>query len=494
MNAQSDNTVIRFTKPARHTSGAITRVSGLVEARYLIKLLETPDLLQANPREAERGKVTRAICSSIEDDPSTFPYKTKGVLIGASGYQEMERDRWNLTFSGETEGLLDGGHNMLALGLHALKLIFEKQELEDKEIEKNLNKVKDWQSFLAAWGKNGGEFDSVAKEMDFLVPVEVLVPEDPGNEGSVKLFRFELFEICKARNNNRQLTTTTTGNQRGFYNGIKEALPADLVEQVEWRENAGGRIPAADIVALAWIPLNLLLQQKPPILKAKDGKDLPKPISQTAIYSRKGSCVDAFEKLAERILGPAPHKSGSDDSEDFRQPFLDEHVNGAFKILADLPRLHDLLYRLLPDAYNKNDGAFGRIRYVENPQDKTRSGKPKNTKNWKTHYFQEPFPKHRYPTAYITPLLYGLQSLMEIDKSGQVVWSRHLQGSPDDFIERNLQQVVTIYKEVLASPDYDPQKVGKGDLSYSTALAEFKSALREEEYARMKERIGSAKG
>lgn len=489
---ESKNVVIRFRVganqfgPSKHTDGGVTRLSGLVEAKYLVDLLDDDKLLQANPREASRSAVTEGIRDSIESTPKMFPYKTKGILLGASSYRSLERNRYSLTFAGETEGLLDGGHNMLAIGTHFLRLVIVEQG--EEEAEAILKKVRNWQSFLDLWKKYRPVWNSSEIDVDFLVPVEVLVPEDQEDENSVKSFRAELFEICAARNNNRQLSSTTKGNQQGFYEGIKAVFPGELVDEVEWKENSGGRIRVHDIIAMSWIPLTLLLKENDGKIVSKSGKEVavvaPAP---SAVYSRKGACVDSFASLARKVLGNPPRDEDETESEDFRQPFTDDDAHGAFTVLADLPRLHDLLYKLLPDAYNKSRGAFGRIRYVENPDDETKSGRAKNTSTWKTYYFQEPYQDYRYPLAYVMPLLYGLQSLMELDKNGRVVWAV---SSPEQFIERNLRRVVGQYKGVMEELVYDPQKIGKSELSYATALNGFKSARRDEEFEQLKERVG----
>lgn len=60
-----------------------------------------------------------AIIESIVETPDTFPFKTKGVLVGSSNYEKLERNRYELKFENEKiEGILDGGHNMLAIGTH----------------------------------------------------------------------------------------------------------------------------------------------------------------------------------------------------------------------------------------------------------------------------------------------------------------------------------------------------------------------------------------
>ena len=81
----------------------------------MLPLFDAADL-EANPRSAKKGAVTEAIIESIRETPDTFPFKTKGVLVGASDYDALDRKRYELRFENpRNEGILDGGHNMLAI-------------------------------------------------------------------------------------------------------------------------------------------------------------------------------------------------------------------------------------------------------------------------------------------------------------------------------------------------------------------------------------------
>ena len=108
--------VLRFDTFAEQSAGSILRIVGFIRARELLQLFDAADL-EANPRSAKWGSVTDDIVASIEETPEIFVFKTKGVLVGASSYERLERKRFRLSFSNtKIEGILDGGHNMLAIG------------------------------------------------------------------------------------------------------------------------------------------------------------------------------------------------------------------------------------------------------------------------------------------------------------------------------------------------------------------------------------------
>jgi hypothetical protein len=252
-----DNIIVRFEQVAEQAEGPVKRVVGFVRAKNMLQLFDAADL-EANPREAKAGSVTADIIESIRDEPGIFPFKTKGVLVGASNYESLQRNRYELRFENtKTEGILDGGHNMLAIGTHILS-----RALTDDRV---LKRIKRWSELKDQWVENRKAIEALRKSedgedgpLDFLVPLEVLVPADIENEETVDAFNASLLEICAARNNNVELTLETKANKRGFYEYLRNALPKSIADRVEWKANDGGEIKVRDIIALAWIPLSVV--------------------------------------------------------------------------------------------------------------------------------------------------------------------------------------------------------------------------------------------
>ena len=312
-------------------------------------------------------------------------------MIGTGNYVPRERQRYELEFDNPMlEGILDGGHNALALGLRILKCA----GVDDQ----SLNHVKLWSDFKTLWDDNLESMELAVKDasiedLDVLVPVELLVPADSENPASVEAFSAALLDICAARNNNAQLKAETQANQRGYFEALKGLLPKEIEKDVEWKTNDGGRIKAADIVALAWIPLTLLA----PLPKDEDGRQVEAPVAQN-IYRSKGDCVTRFERLMS-----SPDVSVAECG--YRRDLKSDAVRSAFKITADLLDLYDIVYKRLPDAYNRNDGKFGRITAVKkmNPEKSLRKKYAK---------FSHKEVSTAIPEGFIIPLVYGLRSLM----------------------------------------------------------------------------------
>jgi hypothetical protein len=438
--------IIKFEDVAEQVHGPVRRLVGFVRARNMLSLFDAADL-DANPRSAKTGSVTAAITESIERDADMFPFKTKGILIGSSEYQALQRNRFQFSFV-ETaiEGVLDGGHNMLAIGTHILSRVAD---------EKALKKIRVWEDFKSAWITHRGAVGEVRDELDFLVPVEVLVPANTEDDEVIFDFKSSLLEICAARNNNAELALETKANQRGFYEEIKRALPSRVSSRIEWKTNmAGGDVKVRDIIALAWIPLSLIA------LPTK-----VKPPSPQNIYTKKGECAKLFDDLMEDDTVSKP-KGG---------PIHELHntaVGSAIAILGDLPELYDKIYATFPKAYNAW-GDFGRIRVVRifdpaKTGDKT--GKYMRSQP-ETHFTEQPV-KYRYPDGLIMPLVYGLRALMKV-KDGKVVWATDAKV----FLDHHLEEIAGAYKLVLEMSGFDPQKVGKNEISYKIALSEFEKAL-----------------
>lgn len=447
-----DKVIIKFDQAAEQISGPVRRITGFVMAKHLLSLFDAADL-DANPRSAKAGPVTQDIMESIESNPAIFPFKSKGVLLAASDFEPLQRNRFELRFvEPSIEGVLDGGHNMLAIGTSILGHVIDD--------EKELNKIKVWSDLKKSWEALKAEIYEIKDELTFPVPIEILVPADLANEDMVQEFRSLLFEICAARNNNVELTLETKANKKGFYDEIRKALPKRVADRIEWKTNDGGEVKVRDIIALAWIPLSKI--------------DLPLDVKVSAqnIYRNKGECTRAFDDLmsSEKVSRPyngQPHE------------LHNTKVASAFKILGDLPELYDKIYADFPEAYNSSGGHFGRIGIVKMYEPARR--KDKNLRGEKiskyvrtqpyTHFTETPV-RYRYPDGLIMPLVYGLGALMR-SKDGKLEWIV----DPAKFLDKHLFEIADAYKLVLEMSRFDPQKIGKNETSYKIAHNEFEKAL-----------------
>ncbi|WEF32819.1 hypothetical protein [Pseudoduganella chitinolytica] len=444
------NTVIvRFETVAEQTAGPVRRIIGFTRARELFSLIDSADL-EANPRSAKAGPVTESILESITETPDTFVFKTKGILVGASSYEKLQRNRYRLTFENtKIEGILDGGHNTLALGTHILV-----HALGDNAIKR---KVRTWADFKEFWEEHRDEVEDLrarkasdddydSSALDFLIPLEVLVPSNLEDDESTDAFNSSLLSICSARNNNVQLTLETKAGKKGFYEVLRSALPMEIEERVEWKSNDGGDVKVRDLIALSWIPLSKL-----------DLDDMPKILPQN-IYRNKGECAKLFDDFMSR-----DDVSRATDGE-YTRKVHNKQVMSALKLAGMLPTLYDKIYKDFPEAYKANGGKFGNINVVKVAA---------NMRTQPTTYFTERNVDYSYPDGLIMPLVYGLKALIQVEDNGTVAWATE----PMKFLDEHLAVIVRKYRPVLDAFRFDPQKVGKNEGSYDLIYDAFETQL-----------------
>jgi hypothetical protein len=438
--------IIRFEAVDSQTEGSVTRLVGFVRARNLLPLLDAADL-EANPRTAKVGPITADIIESIEKTPELFPFKTKGILIASANCRELERRRYHMTFENpDIEGILDGGHNTLAIGTHILAVAHGDP--------KAVRKIKAWPDFKAAWTADRNKVEALKASakagedgpLDFLVPVEVLIPSKAENPIALEAFTSSLFEIGAARNNNRQLADEAKANKKGLYDELRRHVPAEIGKRVEWKSNDGGEIKVRDLVAFSWVALSAVAL---PV-----GMSAPRPAE---IYSGKGKCSAAFDALME-------HTETSTKTADGTHELHNSVVGSALMVAGQLPVLVDRIYAGFPTAYNRSGGSFGLLRAVTSAKD-LRS-KPKT-----------PFGKedmgYRYPDGFIVPLVFGLKALLETDELGRLKWKT----DPTKFLEQHLDEIVRKYKVLIQAFGGDAQKIGKNEGSYTLAYDAFETEL-----------------
>jgi len=454
MSTPKQNQVIRFDQVDTQTSDCISRRVGFVHCKYLFPLF-TRSILDPNPRRPKTNKVTKDILDSLDSSPELFQFKSKGILIGTSNCEPLQRQRFKLNFdSPKSEGVLDGGHNMLSIGLW---LLYDYME------EKDWKRIKDWDDLIDAWEENYDLIYEDRDEFDFLISVELITPYSQELE-VVESFKSASIEICAARNNNSQLAQEAKANSRGFYDEIKKRMKLKnpkLASRVEWKTNYTESnhkkvVKVRDLVAMSWLPLSVLKNAGgiplPP--KEDDAKEFERDLSKFSpklIYSSKAKVSELFDILWKN---PMIAKKISDG----KYQLHNESIGTAFDILCDLPALYDYLFLNISEAANESGGNFNLIKAI------------KKTDTLTPYTLQKA--KFRMPDGFIMPLFYGLTVLMEF-KAGAVKWKVN----PNDFLDARLPEIMSGYKLAIEGGDKDPQKVAKSDLSYNLAIQQFKFSL-----------------
>ena len=443
---------IKFDELAQQTAGGIRRISGFVRARHFIQIIDSLDL-EANPRSSRIGRVTNAIIDSIETTPLEFPFKTKGVLLGATKFELLDRGRVRAVFQErDKEGILDGGHNTLAIGLHILKLAGVD--------EVRIRRARDWASFRILWEASEKEVkdyrgalssfgtqEPVDDDLSFLIPVELIVPSDPDDESIVDQFQSSILEICAARNNNAELVVSAKSNQAGFYDDLKNLLPSKIADRIEWKVGEGGVVKVSDLIAMAWIPLSRL----DPMPADENEKLVVPPIPQN-LYRSKSECLTKFDDLMRLDAVTSDNRGRAE----LRNP----RVLSALKVAADLPAVFDLIEELFPAAYNKADGKYGRIGAVKKLND---GGRQKHSK-----FSAKPI-ETASPDGFLYPVVYGVRELIVQNSDGTISWAT----DPIEFVKQNILKIAESYKAVMQALNWDPQAVGKAPLAYQVVSSTY---------------------
>ncbi len=438
------NVILKIQDAARQTS-KLNKLLGTVSLTSMIELLSSSGL-EANPRLSKVSRVTDDIEESLAKEPDIFHFMSKGILVAASTVEELDRSRFRLEFEDpDLEGILDGGHNSLAAGRFILRKVLAAKHGEDKA-EAMVKPLKTWEKFKQVWEEN---IDVIREEKaaipEIRMPIEVIYPSDEP-EGFA-YFQEKVLAINAARNNNAELTAEARANRLGYYDEIKSALDPELVEQVEWKTNDGGRIKVRDLVALGLVPLSRLDYKQTEQVKR----------SPTVIFSSKGQCVALYDSLMAEE-GVAKEIKGS------IVEVVEPRVKSALAMMKDMPRLFDLIYKLMPDSYNKAGGRFGKIDGVRTSS---------NGRTLRSHYYRESV-GWNYGDGFMYPLVYGLTSLMRVTEEG-VEWIT----DPDEFVKENMNTIMKSFYAMIVGVGFDPAKVGKSGGAYNLACDLYSAAYKD---------------
>lgn len=418
----------------------IQRISSSISPYHFVRLVGIADN-QINPRAARENGITSDIRETLTYSPNIFWLKSKGILLATENCKLLDRGRISLTLDGDREGIMDGGHNALAIAQYIILELFP-----DRKI------MKSWQEYKDFWRDNEKEivkrFNEVGgnDHFQFSIPVEIIFPGE--EDGALDEYYEMISQICTGRNTNVQLKQATQDNQVGIYETLKDNL--SCADNVVWKSGQAGDIKVEDVVSIADIPL-IFLQEK-----GRLPKNI-KTLNAVSVYSQKSKCVDFYGDVLK-------HSAISTKVED-KYELNDSLVRSALAMIDDLVKAYDKMYLAFPDIHNSNAGKFGRINAVD--QKETKSIKvPFLTTNQKTDY--------KYSAGFFLPLLCGVRSLMYIDETTNTLkWKKNPADPTMDFHDLKCAK----YIEMVKFLQYDPLKVGKASMMYLEGLDVFAGIL-----------------
>lgn len=459
--------ILRFAdvavQPTGDRNGFIRRAIGFAGIGQLLPLLDAR-ALAPNPRSARRNSIIEGILGTLNDTPELFRFKSKGLLISSHKVEELQRNRFRVEFSKDfVDGVLDGGHNLFAIGLFVLSQVIDEREV---------GRIRNWDQLEEAWSENRRAIEKIEFDPESLVSVELIYPPSQDEEVN-DLFDQAAFVISQARNANTQVKSEAFQNKLGYYDVLKEVLPQELSQRVEWKPGIveaqdAKPISVRDIVALAWIPLNF----------ANENRLLPLDISVLPqnIYRNKAECSDKFNTLMSHRGVTSPIGGNAGQSRQLHDPT----VRSCLEIASDLPRLVDLIYEKFPRLYNAGGYRFGR-RNIVKMYDPERlaylKGENKDISGYTairpvTPYFNRTSKDllHKYPEALIIPFVTGLSSLMTI-RDRRVVW---ITDDIDSMVLSKLEKAAPLFDGQLDAYDWDPQRLAKSPSSHKQAASYYR--------------------
>lgn len=416
----------------------IQRISSSISPYHFIRLVSVADN-KINPRAAKENGITADIRETLKVSPNLFWLMSKGILLASENCRVLERGRISLTTDGDREGIMDGGHNALAIAQYIVETLFPEIRL-----------FKTWADCKEFWKTN--EKNIIKRFNDaggndafrFSIPVEIVFPGD--EVGSLDEYYEIISQICTARNTNVQLKQASQDNQVGIYEILKDKL--SVSDKVIWKSGQTGDIKVEDIVSMAVIPL-IFLQENGLLPNDKSIKTL----NAVSVYSQKGRCVDFYSNVLR-------HEQVSTKKED-KYIVNNSLVKSALEMINDLVVAYDKMYLTFPDIYNKNAGKFGRIKEKNAVDQKdTKCIKaPFLTTKQKTDY--------KYSAGYFLPLFLGIRNLMYVDeKTNTIKWKKNPADANFDFRDLKCAK----YIEMVKFLQYDPLKVGKASMMYLEGL------------------------
>ena len=445
MNINIDNTfdvTLKFDEAVSQQIGSFQRVFGLVRVKQLVSLIQAVDL-DSNPRNSRAGSITADIMESLERYPETFPIMSKGILLSAVNYRKAERDRYQLRFEDKAiEGVLDGGHNLLALGLYILG-----EALSEAAVTEKLGARIIFSEFKGMFKQYFTEVDSFLSDpknatmLDRFVPVELLLPISDSDADQLA-FRDALPLIQQARNNNAQLKNQTLADHAGIFEELKKVIDPQLRDLIEWKTNDGGVVDVRDLIALAWIALPELDFD----VKDKAGKRIAPP-APPQLYSGKATVLNRYVDFMESSdVGYMPPGG--------KYELTNPLVASALQLTNALPALYEQVCEIAEAMFDhaSTKTKFAALTVVEAAN---KRGEP-------LHKFSKTSAPLAVPDGFVWPVVAGFRALIERDGAGVPRWGT----DPILFLHDHWTELSGAFYSILESGQFDPQKVGKSKLSY----------------------------
>ena len=436
------------------TNDGIARVTGLLSIDEFVTLMRDVDNT-INPRGAKNNRIVDAVHSTLTIDPELFWLKSKGILLATKHCQTGYNDRLDSVVSASfedttTEGVMDGGHTMLAIATYILENFVPEAACK-----------REWGQVKTAWATHYGLIrDRVSEDLasdtsrlgKVRIPFDLIYPEQ---DTALSYFLSNSTTICGARNSNVQLSEASKIRHEGLCDILEHIVPnPDLFQ---WKEEQDSGIKLTELISMANVPLSWM-SYKGYI------SGIDKGIADTYFYNSKGAGLKFYKSVLS-------HPSVS-SQENGRLRITNNLVISALKRTKEMLMFFDKMYLMFPKIYNatlfdtpsgkQTYGTFGGTRCCKMQQRKT---KYETTRT---------LSEYNYVDGLIMPLMVACSELLQLSTNGkEIVWLKkpHLL-ELEDFIKNDRQSELI---SQLREHNYDPNMFCKKMSTYRSARSIFKA-------------------
>ena len=476
----------------------LQKVIGLLSAKELAKMMDGITL-KPNPRSPNVNKITKAIARTLETDPELLQYKTKGILAYGDIISRSGRV-FDFDFSTPSYGgILDGGHNFLAIVrtmiIDAVRHKYSSLKKEDKRIRKDAEKIRSLRDLMQKWQTYGAcvkelveslsalptkarKQDKVARKFSFLLPIEIIAPCQGTSEKDVKEI---IHEISVARNNNVQLKEVAIAQHKGSYELLKHILPEEVNTKVQWKSGENQcPIAPTKVVPLALLPLKKLeevgiLSKLAKAIHAinegdEDAEEAPfPPVKLMSMYTSTAGCISIYSQVIDAV---ANLKESGGDAEG-----IVDSVVESMSVIGELPRVWDTIEWKFEEFFSLAVSGNEK-KYSELPCNNKGPAKSETP----TKFFTHQIPKGKYVcrAGFATPLFMSMCSALMAynveSKSVQWVVSSEKLINELTYPSKYFKSMMRDYVSLIRTVDYDPSKFGKAPMPYE-ALNNYNSFI-----------------
>ena len=538
---------LKFTSIAEivpsNSKTQLKSIMGLVTMETLADLL-SEDIFTTNPREAAFAEGSKETITNVTEtllnEPENLSIYPNALVFSFHSTQTLERNRLKVFVENTQEdGMIDGSHRGHGILRGILAKYWVGEELneeiilptdnvasqrwkeqqnehahewnkERKERERLLRGSITYKDVAALYNENRQSILNAINEADeepTEVMVQILTPVN-ADTLAYEEYKDRIINTSEARNSNTDVTRNTMDSHMGIYEELKNVLPQNIADAVEWRtgddavhkrfRSSNGDGPEKS--GKPHKPSNLSTYTLPFLNKAieylceESGIDALNEFvtDQKKIYSARTSASHNFSRIMRHEL--VSDKIQSSDAPPYYK-IQSAVIKNALNLSGEIPEIADYMYAIFPklacSVKDKGLAAKNIKLFTWRNEECVPEGignadyQPKlfTSKREQALGGVLPFSKtwddqinHKFAEGLIVPYIVTLDTIVNIDDEGNMYWL----AEPRELIYEAMKYSI---KNYLTSFWGDSgggvmTKYGKTDTPYTHAIGGYETALR----------------